>query len=369
MTQHTVVPELMQLDTSQYVAAPDERAKTDIYFSRGALAAIAELRALAAQERFSITILAHDSSAGFASKDPAYRAASELFYKSLSERFGAPVINVLSSFHLADYKFADASHLNSSGADEISALMAAKMANRPMPPSSDFAAAREPSGGRSAPLTAVVLRRASDPGADLQFRYVQGLGVAPLRPSSRLQLVVLLPDNSAAIVPVRAGSRGQVVADPSSLPAPAGNQALFVQITAAGGKWGEGIPWPLSSYLWSGTRTPSQELIQENVPEVSTEAASYTPFDRIPASWTGIDSPAKKDWVGIFPVGAANETPPSVKETGGRAAGRIEFMPNVTAKPGQYELRLYENGSWTLLAFSKPFSISRLAVTIESTST
>ena len=355
----------------QYAAAPDERAKTDTYFSRSALDAIAQIRAFAAHDHFSITILAHDTAAGLAIKDGEYMAASELFYKQLSERFGAPVIDVRASFQLASYNFADTSHLNSNGADEISALMAAKIANRPLPQFSRYAVARE--GGQAlpdpnlTPYTAVVLRKASDTGEELQLRYVQGPGVAPLRTPSRVQLVMLLPNNSTVAVPARVVSRGQVLADTSALPVQAGDQALLVQLTAAGAKWGGGLSQPLSSYRWS-VATRSEERTQGPSSKVFTGANSYTPLDRIRASWTGIDRPAPKDWVGVFPVGGGNETRLSVQWTGGRAAGTFDLPPNPTAKPGQYELRLYANAGWDLMAFSKPFSIGPLAVTIESSS-
>jgi len=345
---------------SRYAAAPDDGAKTDIYFSRSGLHAIAEVRAMAARDHCSIRIFAHDTAAGFATQDGAYHAASELYYKLLSERFGAPLIDIRASFRLAAYKFADTVHLNSNGADELSALMAARIANRPLLRSSDYAVAREPNPDLPlpgmTPYTAVAVQRPDDPQAELQLRYVQSLGVEPLIPGSLIRLAVLLPDKTTRAVPASVVSRGEVIADTSTLPKEAGGQALFVQLTGAHGKWGEGRNMPLSSYRWSMATLPHQTFPEASA-KVFVGASSYTPLDRIRASWTSIDNPGRKDWVGIFPVGGSDQTRLSMNWTGGGASGTLDLPPNPAAEPGQYELRYYADGSSNLMAYSKPFAI------------
>src|SRR5207247_7919337 len=99
-----------------------------------------------------------------------------------------------------------------------------------------------------------------------------------------------------------------------------------------------------------------------------TETTSYTPFHPIKASWVGLQNPAPKDWVGIFPVEGADETRIAMEWTGGHASGTLELIPNQPLKPGQYELRLYENGGWERIATSTPFSIMPLVTTITPTS-
>jgi len=345
---------------NRYAAAPDEGARTDIYFSRGGLHAIAEVRAMAARDRCSIRIFAHDTAAGFATQDSAYHAASELYFKLLSERFGAPLIDIRASFRLAGYKFADMIHLNSNGADEISALMAARLANRPLLRSSDYAIARAPNPDLPlpglTPYTATVLQMPGDPHEDLQLRYVQSLGVEPLIPGSLIQLAVLMPDNTTRRVPASVVSRGEVIADTSALQKEAGGQALFVQLTGIHGKWGEGRSMPLSSYRWS-----IATLAHQTFPEASTKvfvgASSYTPLDRIRASWANMDNPGRKDWVGIFPVGGSDQTRLPMNWTGGAASGTLDLPPDPAMAPGQYELRYYADGSSNLMAYSKPFTI------------
>jgi hypothetical protein len=273
---------------SRYAAAPD--AKADIYFSPGDFQAIADIRAMAARDHCSIRIFAHDTASGFAAQDPVYHAASELYFGLLAQRFSAPLIDVRASFHLAGYKFADTIHLNSNGADEISALMAARITNRPLPQSTDYAAARAmepdlPLPGIT-PYTAAVLQKPGDPQAELQLRYVQSVSVEPLTPGTPIQLAVLLPGNATLAVPARVVSRGQVIADTSALPNEAGGQALFVQLTRPRGKWGEGRIMPLASYRWSIPTLPHGSF-----PDVSSKVFGEAVSRRIQAYVWGSTSP------------------------------------------------------------------------------
>ena len=354
---------------SQYAQASDEDNKNKVYFSRNTLAAIDELRAMAAADDCPITLLAHDTSAGFAAQDGEYLVASKVFLKALGERFGARVIDVLASFRLADHNFADSSHLNYMGADEISSMMAARIANRPLPPNPNYAF---PSNLRRGlprkdipPYSALVLRREFDPGAALQLQYVQSKGVAPVPSGTRVGVVAMLPDNSTVTVPARVVTRGRVVADTSALPAQSNGQVLLLQLTAAGGKWGGGMNIPLASYRWL-----AESYVQDiSSAKVLSDASSYTPLETIRASWTGIRTPTAKDWIGVFPLGAGSEARLAWKATRGGVSGTLELPSGPAAKPGQYELRLFEDNGWEPVASSMPFSIVPLEVTLESAST
>ena len=208
---------------------------------------------------------------------------------------------------------------------------------------------------------------ASDPRAELELRFLQGPSVPALKPRSRVQLVALLPDNTIAAIPTHVVSRGRVLADTSKLPASTGNQVLLLQLMSRGARWGNGFNVPLSSYHWSDAAPLPGQNMPVTAAHVFTAEASYTPLQPIQGSWTGIDGPMVKDWVGVFPVEGNNGTRLSMKWTGGGAAGRFELPPNPSAKPGQYEVRLYANDGWDLLAFSKPFSIRRLTARVECT--
>jgi len=362
--------ELILALARQYKAAADERAKTATFFGRSAVQALAEIRASAARDRCAIGILALDTSAGFAAQDEAYLRASEHFYRVMSQRLNAPVIDVRAAFHPAGYKFTDSAHLNSVGADEFSELIAANIARRPPPQFPEYAVSEE--AGQKVPNpkltnTTVIIHQASDPRAQLELRFLQGPGIPLLRPRSRVQLVALMPDNRTIAVPASVVSRGRVLANTSGLPVSAVSQVLLLQLTSGGARWGNGFGFSLSSYHWSDSAL-SQQNISEPAAKVFTAQASYTPLQRIQGSWTGIESPMAKDWVGVFPVEGDNRTRLSMKWTGGGAAGEFELPSNPSAKPGQYEVRLYANDGWDLLAFSKPFSISPLTAGVESSS-
>lgn len=173
---------------------------------------------------------------------------------------------------------------------------------------------------------------------------------------SLVQLAVLLPDRTTRVFPASVVSRGQVIADTAALPKEVCGEALFVQLTEARGKWGEGRNIPLASYQWSVGTLPHQ-----NFPEASTKvftgASSYTPRDRIRVSWASIDDPGSQDWVGIFPVGGAAQTKLSMNRTGGSASGTLDLSLNPALQPGLYEMRYYADGGWNLMAYSKPFAI------------
>ena len=141
------------------------------------------------------------------------------------------MIDARASFHLARYKFSDTSHLNAIGADEMSHLIAAKMTNRSLPRFPEYPLAPEVSQSAPDPkltaYTAVVLHKASDATAGLRTPLCTRAGPAPLTPQSKIQLVVLLPDNQTLAVPAGVVSRGHVIASTSKLPESTGGQVLF----------------------------------------------------------------------------------------------------------------------------------------------
>lgn len=355
----------------QYAATSEKSAKLAVYFSRSALETLTELRSLATRENCSLKVLAVDSVAGLITQDEEYLAASDVFYKSLSRLLDAPVIDVLASFTLAGYKWADPSHLNSNGADELSSLIAANIANRPLPKLPCYEATLEVRYGKPisnlTPFTAVILQHPSDPIAALHLRYLQNPGVAQLRPGRQVQVVCLLPDNSTVVLPAVLKSGGAVLVNTSALPPSIYGRVLLIQLTSIGAKWGKGMNQPLASYRWS-----SQTLFQKDFEGVSarifTTKTSYKSFEPITVNWKDVDSPTPKDWVGIFPVGGDEATRLFMKWTGGGKSGKVEIPGNLTAKAGKYEVRLYENDGWNLITSSKPFTILSLSASLSVSS-
>jgi hypothetical protein len=88
--------------------------------------------------------------------------------------------------------------------------------------------------------------------------------------------------------------------------------------------------------------------------------ASVAAGTDVTATWAGIATPTSKDWVGVWAVGQPDTdvTRIAVKYTGGAAAGSVTLtIPGGTA-PGNYEIRLFANDSWTRLAKSGTFAVN-----------
>ncbi|MEN9361934.1 MAG: hypothetical protein RL095_3469 [Verrucomicrobiota bacterium] len=76
----------------------------------------------------------------------------------------------------------------------------------------------------------------------------------------------------------------------------------------------------------------------------------------IVANYSGIASPAAKDWIGIYAAGAGNGSYLLWKYTAGAASGSITFS-SPTLAAGSYQARLFANDGYTLLA-SANFTIT-----------
>jgi hypothetical protein len=77
----------------------------------------------------------------------------------------------------------------------------------------------------------------------------------------------------------------------------------------------------------------------------------------VTATWSGIASPAAKDWIGLYVPGAANNSYISYRYTTGTASGSVPFTIPGTVAAGTYELRLFTNNSYTRIGTSNAFSV------------
>jgi hypothetical protein len=75
------------------------------------------------------------------------------------------------------------------------------------------------------------------------------------------------------------------------------------------------------------------------------------------ARWSGIDSPAKDDWIGIFPKGGPETARLLFQETGGSSSGELSFNIPAGTAAGEYELRLFMHGTWQMARVSDPFRV------------
>jgi 5-hydroxyisourate hydrolase-like protein (transthyretin family) len=88
----------------------------------------------------------------------------------------------------------------------------------------------------------------------------------------------------------------------------------------------------------------------------------------VTATWSGIAAPAAKDWIGLYALGAANNSYISYRYTTGTASGSVPFTIPGTVAAGTYELRLFTNNSYTRIGTSNTFSVTVAAQAILSVS-
>jgi hypothetical protein len=91
-------------------------------------------------------------------------------------------------------------------------------------------------------------------------------------------------------------------------------------------------------------------------PYVSANVATTTSGGTVTASYGGIADPRPNDWIAVFAVGAPDQAAFAPLPTGGHVTGSVTLhMPGLP--PGQYELRLFAQGTLTRLAVGNTFTI------------
>lgn len=110
-------------------------------------------------------------------------------------------------------------------------------------------------------------------------------------------------------------------------------------------------------------RRPNQHANQRPVTHPQRESARASDHHagrrRAERQWAGIPSATPKDWIGLFAPAAP---PPTAKPatwvyTTDQAGGQVGFPLPAAPAPGSYELRLFVNDTFTLLATSNPFVV------------
>ena len=101
---------------------------------------------------------------------------------------------------------------------------------------------------------------------------------------------------------------------------------------------------------------------------LSVSPSSTDAGTSVTATWSGITTPTSTDWIGLYSVGAPNNAFVSWQYTDGNAAGNAPFLIPVGTPAGTYELRLFSNNGFTLLATSSSFTVtSPPAATVSAT--
>lgn len=90
---------------------------------------------------------------------------------------------------------------------------------------------------------------------------------------------------------------------------------------------------------------------------LSAAPASVYTNHPVSATWSGIASPTSLDWIALYAAGAPDNAYIAFRYTGGAASGSIMIDVPLNAAAGTYELRLFSNNVYTLLATSNSFTV------------
>jgi hypothetical protein len=93
-------------------------------------------------------------------------------------------------------------------------------------------------------------------------------------------------------------------------------------------------------------------------PSIAVSPVTTTAGGTLTANWRNIASPTPTDWVGVYPVGAADANFVIRAFTGGRASDRTLMTLPGSMAAGTYELRLFANNTLTRLATSNSFNVT-----------
>jgi hypothetical protein len=332
------------------------------YFLPRVLAALQDLRSLAAEDGVAIKVVAFDTAVSLAVRDPQFLEATRKYFEPLAGYLGGSLIDVRTRFDSLPYMHSDSVHLNSHGADQFSRVLAAAITDRPAPRGKPLAVDRRIRDRLPDPswklFTALITRQADDPSGSLRLQVFQNWGVKRLHAFSNLNVALRLHDASEAVLPARVMEGGRIVADTSGVAFAELDQLVSLQIVPKGGRMGSGLNLPLVSYEWSAERHPP-EYYEEGVPKVRAAASAYSALDAIPVSWQDLREPTRNDWIGVFPVGGGPTTRVNMSRTDGTEAGTVVLPP--TRRGGEFEVRLFRNLGWESVATSPPIRIDEAA--------
>jgi len=104
-------------------------------------------------------------------------------------------------------------------------------------------------------------------------------------------------------------------------------------------------------------------------PTVILSSTLTTPGSVINVAWSGIATPTATDWIGVYEVGANDFAYLDWVYLGGLSSGEttINLSHPSLVVGNEYELRLYPNDGYSLLASSDPFTLDPITPTVTVT--
>ena len=117
---------------------------------------------------------------------------------------------------------------------------------------------------------------------------------------------------------------------------------------------GEPLPLPLAAYRWTAA-VPAATFSARHLPStVQPLSPVFTVDDPIRARWADVKDPEGDEWIGIFPAGDMKSARLTFAQIRGKRSGEATMR---AMAPGKYELRLFRENGWDLLAVSTPFEV------------
>ena len=90
---------------------------------------------------------------------------------------------------------------------------------------------------------------------------------------------------------------------------------------------------------------------------VAASPATVKPAGALTATWSNVATPTTTDWVALYVVGAPNSAVVAWKYTNGAPSGSVTMTVPWGTSPGNFEVRLAANNSYTRLATSSGVTI------------
>jgi IPT/TIG domain len=108
----------------------------------------------------------------------------------------------------------------------------------------------------------------------------------------------------------------------------------------------------------SATSAADQFTYTAAAPTISASPSTIAAGGTLTATWSGIPSPTSLDWIALSVQGSGSTSYVIWQRTTGSASGSVPFSVPSSTVAGTYELRLFSNDTFTLLATSGPITVT-----------
>lgn len=183
------------IEGAKAYALGNEETRWNVFLSSTDRDALRKVRAMAAKDGTTITVMRHDRALGYSSTNAEYLKAVKMNLSLIAKTLGASRVFVPDGFAPRPYEYADELHLNRNGAIRLTHRIGAILtAREPVPePECAFLKFDKLKDPTINPLTAAIVKPARS-GPNLHIRYMRNRQVLPLLPNYPVIISLLAPD-------------------------------------------------------------------------------------------------------------------------------------------------------------------------------